>query len=139
MNDLELDYDEIEQQQQQDLPSEFEDNEMDLQRSYDDYLQEQGELLPVKSIDERFNKMKNDALAVYEQGLNDSSIAFSQRRQVADKVLEITGVIKKDRTSDGPGNTFIFSDNFAERLLQVAEKVKNNFTDLHPRELRDVN
>lgn len=125
---LYMDYERIENQQEDDLPSEYEDNEESLRESYQEFLKRQGYLTETKTEEERFEKLKKDAISLYETALTDNSIPFGQRRQVADKVLEITGVIKPK--NDGGGNTFVFSDSFGEKFLNIAEKMQNRLSDI---------
>lgn len=122
-----MDYESIEKQQESLLPSEFDQLEEELSLTYDEYLREKGEITEVKPVSDRLKQMEKSALDVYEQGLTDPSIQFSQRRQVADKVLEITGVIDKNKDKGNSGNTFVFSDKFAEKFMKVAERFQNTF------------
>lgn len=134
-----MDYEKIEQQQQTLLPSEYEEKADELELTYEDYLREKGEITEVKPVDQRLKQMEKSALDVYEQGLTDPTIQFSQRRQVADKVLEITGVIDKNKGKEGNnGNTFVFSDKFAEKFMKVAEKFQTSF-ELEGNNERTVN
>lgn len=121
-----MDYDKIEEQQEETLPSEYEEKEDELRETYQDYLKRNGYVQDWKSEDERLDQMKHDALSLYEEGLNNGNIPFGQRRQVADKVLEITGVIPSKKDKENGGNTFVFSEKFAERFMNVAEKMKDS-------------
>jgi len=122
-----MDYDLIEKQQESLLPSEYEERLDELEQTYSDFVRSKGEITEIKPIEDRLKAMEKSALDVYEQGLTDPSINFNQRRQVADKVLEITGVIDKNKTKDNQGNTFVFSDKFAEKFMKVAEKFQGSF------------
>lgn len=122
-----MNYERIEEQQSNLLTSEYDEAFDELEQTYDQFLRQQGELQTVKDVPERLKAMEKSALDVYELGLTDSSISYSQRRQVADKVLEITGVIDKNKGKDNSGNTFVFSDKFADKFMKVAEKMQNSF------------
>lgn len=122
-----MDYDKIEEQQEDILPSEYEERSQELRETYQEYLKRTGAVEEEKSQDERFEQLKKDAISLYEQALRDNNIPFGQRRQVADKVLEITGVIKT-KTQESNGNVFVFSDDFGEKFLDVAKKMKSRLS-----------
>ena len=117
---------EVEQRQASELPSEVEQLEPIIRKDYKDYVLATGKPAEEQPAMERVKNMEKLALNVYEEGLTSGNVPFSQRKQVADKVLEITGVIKKDKGSDNGGNTFVFSDDFAKKFLQAASKVSTS-------------
>lgn len=118
-------YTAVEQQQQQALPSEVDQYEPVIRQEYADYIAKEAKEVDRRPVKDRIKDMERLALDVYEEGLINEDIAYNQRRQVADKVLEITGVIDKKGTLTSGGNTFVFSDRFAEKFMQTANKLRS--------------
>lgn len=136
INDI---YDETEEMQKGMLPSEEDMDELESSTAliesnhrYVEALKANGIIRPELPREERMEKMEDDALRVYEEGLNNPNIQFRDRKAVADKVLEIRGVINKQKdTSTGGGNTFVFSNDAALSIAEILGSASR-------REMRDV-
>ena len=116
-------YSTIEDQQAADLLSEVDQFEPIIRKDYHDFALTTARLASTKVAKERIQDMESMALDVYEEGLTSHEVPYNQRRQVADRVLEITGIIDKTKGLGQQGNTFVFSDGFAEKFLAAAGKV----------------
>lgn len=138
-----MDFNETEKIQKSLLPSEserviFEDlgNEemdenlpaLDAERYMSD-LRDRGMIRPELPIDERWDKMESDAMRVYEEGLNNANIQFKDRKATADKVFEIRGLLKQKGTEKG-GNTFVFSNDAAEKIAKVFTGLQRSYRDV---------
>lgn len=121
--ETDLSYDTIEQQQAADLPSEVDQFEPVIRHQYREYALQNATDADERPAMIRIKEMERKALDVYDEGLTNSEVPYNQRRQVADKVLEITGVIDKGKGGSDGGNTFVFGDSFADKFVAAAERI----------------
>lgn len=135
-----MDFDETEEIQKSLLPSEVELLEAsDVEELDDDdsgigrYLQsmqEKGIIRDELPKDERWDEMENGAMRVFEEGVNNPSLPFKERRAVAEKIFEIRGVLGKKKSDDGGGNTFVFSSEAAGNIAKVLSGLNRSMKDV---------
>jgi hypothetical protein len=118
-------YEKIEQRTANDLLSEVEQLEPIIRKDYADHVLATAPEVDKRPAETRIQEMESRALDVYEEALSNKDVPFNQRRAVADKVLEITGVIDTSKGKGESGNTFVFSDTFAQKFLNAAGKVSD--------------
>ena len=126
MMEISLDFDETEEVQRAMLPNE---NDAVLIEDIDDddngrdrylaQLTERGMIRPELPKEERWDEMENGAMRVFEEGVNNASLPFRERRAVAEKIFEIRGVLGRNNNNDNGGNTFVFSDEAAANVAKV--------------------
>lgn len=121
----------IEHYQEEQLVGEGEEDTsaiITLGEKYIEELRESGIIRDTLKPDDRWAKMEDDAMRVYEEGLNQATIPFKLRKSVADKVLEIRGIIKKpgDRSNGSTSNTYVFSPEATSRIFDSLGAMNNN-------------
>ena len=92
-------------------------------------LRQQGLIRPELPAEERWEKMESDAMRVYEEGLNNTNIQYKDRKATADKVFEIRGILKQKGGEKG-GNTFVFSDDAAEKMVKVFTGLQRSYREV---------
>ncbi len=112
-------FDEIEEDQWNNLPSETDDCVDESFSSYNDFKQNQVEKVLNLDDEEDQQYLERKATMVLKDGM-DPEMEFKHRKACADTVLEITGRKgnKKNNAGEGPSGSFILPPEAITALVQ---------------------